>query len=216
VDEKPERRTPWTRRPWVWALVGMGAAGAIMASTAVFAAPPPGTVAPSGFWSQLASKLGISQTTLLNDVTAVKDQQLASYAQAHHWSASKLAKAEQRLAKTHWVVEPGRRARPLVLSQLRRIALATAAKTLGLTPKDVRAALKGGSTLAQLATSHGVAPSTLQQDLVMAVDARIATYANNHNLSAAREQQWESRAATAIARLMTHTFNAATPPVSGG
>jgi hypothetical protein len=183
----------------------------VAASAAVFAAAPPSSNAPTGFWSSLATTLHVSRSTLLNDVNSVKTEQLSRYAQAHHWSAAKLSAAEKRLARTHWVVAPARRVRFGVMTRLRGIVIRTTAKTLNMTPAAVRSALKSGTTLSAMAQSHSVSSAALQQDLATAVDAKIAAVAKNRNLSAARVQKLESHAASAIQRLMTRTFGAHNP-----
>src|SRR5919201_5313300 len=50
-----------------------------------------------------------------------------------------------------------------------RVAGQTAAATIGVTPEDLRGQVRGGKTIAQIATEHGVDPNTVVNAVVTAL-----------------------------------------------
>ena len=189
------------RRRWALVAVGVGTAAAVAIGGAVFAASS--SSASSGFWAQLAGKLGISVTTLKSDVASVKSSQFQKYAQAHHLTSQQTARGMHRIAHAQWRVVAlhrwwARAFRPLMLS--------TTATTLHMTPSAVRAALKGGTTLSQLATQHGSSSAALQQALQNAVSARLSKLVAAGKMSSARQARIEKAAARMLPNVMNRKF----------
>jgi len=186
---------------WKLVAVGAGAAVVLAMGGAAFAASP----APSanGFWTQLAGKLGVSRSTLLNDVTSVKTSQFVAYAEAHGLTAQQIATGKQRIAAAHWRVVPVGHWQHL---RLKSLVVNTTAITLNMSPAAVRTALKEGTTLTQLATQHGSSPEALQQALANAINARIAKLVAEKKISTAMQSRWQSRSQAMLSRLMTHSF----------
>lgn len=186
---------------WKLAAAAAGAAVVLAMGGAAFAATP--TASPSGFWTQLAGKLGVSRSTLLNDVTSVKTSQFVAYAEAHGLTAQQIAAGKQRIAAAHWRVVPVGHWRHM---DMRSLVVNTTAGTLHMTPEAVVAALKQGTTLAQLATAHGSSPQVLQQALQTAINARMAKLVADGKISGAMQSRWQSRSQAMVSRLMTHSF----------
>jgi uncharacterized protein (DUF433 family) len=67
-----------------------------------------------------------------------------------------------------------------------RGAVTVAAKTIGVTPEALRAAIKSGKSVAEVATAHNVDPTTVVNALVTAGSARIDEAVAKHHLSAAQ------------------------------
>lgn len=198
----PVRRTLGAlRRRWALAAVGVGTAAALAIGGAVFAASSPG--ASSGFWAQLASKLGVSVTTLRSDVASVKSNQFQTYAQAHHLTAQQTARGMHRIAHAQWRVVAAHRWWARAFHPL---MLHTTATTLHMTPGAVRTALKGGATLSQLATQHGSTPAALQQALQNAVNARLSKLVAAGKMSSARQARIEKAAAQMLPNVMNRKF----------
>ncbi|MDA8200129.1 MAG: hypothetical protein M0Z54_12015 [Thermaerobacter sp.] len=186
------------RRRWALVAVGVGTAAAVAIGGAVFAASP--SSAPSGFWAQLAGKLGISATTLRSDVASVKSSQFQTYAKAHHLTAQQTARGMHRIAHAQWRVVAAHRWWTRAFHPL---MLHTTGTTLHMTPGAVRTALKGGTTLSQLATQHGSSPAALQQALQNAVNARLSKLVAAGKMSTARQ----ARIQKAAARMLPHVMN---------
>ncbi len=189
------------RRRWALVAVGLGTAAAVAIGGAVFAASP--SNAASGFWAQLAGKLGVSVTTLRSDVASVKSSQFQTYAQAHHLTAQQTARGLHRIAHAQWRVVAAHR---WWARAFRPMMVKTTAATLHMTPGAVRAALKGGTTLSVLATQHGSTPAALQQALQGAVNARLAKLVAAGKMSAARQARIQQAVARMLPHVMTRKF----------
>lgn len=195
---------------WKKVLVGLGASGMLAGGAITFAASAPGTGStPPGFWAQLASKLNVSPTTLLQDVRAVKTSQLLQYANAHHWSQAKIKAAEARIAKAQYKVtmvhsnHMWRSLLPLVVK--------TTAATTHLKPAQVLASLRKGQTLTEIANGAHVAPAALQSAITNAMNARIAASLKAGKISGNRAKALEAQAAKMAPKLMTRKFHPKRP-----
>ena len=65
-------------------------------------------------------------------------------------------------------------------------AVAVSAKTIGISVDDLRAAIKSGQSVAEVATAHNVDPTTVVNAIVAAGTARIDKAVANHHLTAAQ------------------------------
>lgn len=189
------------RRRWALLAAGVGTAAAVAVGGAVFAASP--ASGGTGFWGLLASKLGVSVTTLKSDVASVKGQQFQAYAQSHHLTPQQIAAGQKRIQHAQWRVVP---AHAFWRHAWRPLVLHTTATTLKMTPAAVRAALRGGTTLGQLATAHGSSPAALQQAVQSALSARLAKLVASGKMSAARQAAIEKGAARMLPHLMTRSW----------
>lgn len=72
-------------------------------------------------------------------------------------------------------------------------AIDVSAKTIGVTPEALRAAIVGGQSVAEVASAHGVTSQTVVDALVTAGDKRIDEAAANHRLDATRAAKLKAR-----------------------
>jgi hypothetical protein len=90
--------------------------------------------------------------------------------------------------------------------------LAPAAKYLGLTKAQLRAQLRSGKSLAQIAKAQGKSTSGLEQAITAAVKARLDTAVASNRITAAREQKALSGLSAMIHDLVNHPL----PPEGQG
>lgn len=79
-----------------------------------------------------------------------------------------------------------------------------AAKWLQITPRQLRADLKSGQSVAQVAQAKGASATGLIAALTKDVDAHLQKLANAHHLSAKREQRLESKLGTKLQHFVEH------------
>ena len=70
-----------------------------------------------------------------------------------------------------------------------RVAGQAAATTIGVTPQDLRSEVRGGKTIAQVATEHGVDPNTVVNAVVAAVTQQIDQKAAAGSIDSSRAEQ---------------------------
>jgi transposase-like protein len=89
----------------------------------------------------------------------------------------------------------------------RFVALAgrTAAKTIGITPAQLRQAVKGGQTIAQVATAHNVDPKTVETDITDAVNAAIQKAVTNGKLNSTQAATLTTALDGRVANFVEHT-----------
>jgi hypothetical protein len=83
-----------------------------------------------------------------------------------------------------------------------RGGLALAAQTIGITPKALRAELKSGKSIADVATAHSVPPKTVINTLITAGDKRIENLKDSGKISAARAARLEQKLPVAVTKLV--------------
>ena len=84
-------------------------------------------------------------------------------------------------------------ARQIRLRHLRRRAGVLAAQTIGIKPRVLAGELRGGKTIAQAATDHGVQPQTVINTLVSAANAKIDAALTANKISAERAAKLKVR-----------------------
>ncbi len=90
--------------------------------------------------------------------------------------------------------------------QIRRAVVAVSSKAIGITPATLVTDLKAGSSIAQVAASHGVSASTVEGDLVSYADAKVAKAVADHKLTQAQGQKIDARLPALADRVVTHVF----------
>jgi len=90
----------------------------------------------------------------------------------------------------------------------RRVVVKASAAYLGLKPAEIRAELKSGRSLAQIAQAHGKTSAGLQQAIVAAETVRLDKAVARGKLTAAREQailqKLQARLPALLARVAAH------------
>ena len=179
-------------------------AGALVALAAAAAAG--GAIADSSgssprqaFLSDAAGRLHVTPAQLQSALTGAYEDRLNAAVAAGRLTRSQADRIEARIAHggTPW----------LHLGHARRGlhgALAPAAHYLGLTPDALRAELRSGSSLAQLAQARGKSVSGLEAAITAAVKARLDAAVAANRITTAREQQILSRLPQRLERLVNH------------
>ncbi len=89
--------------------------------------------------------------------------------------------------------------------EIRRAGIAISAKTIGITPKDLRSELRSGESVAGVATEHGVTAQAVVDALVGAADTAVDRAAAANELTAVEAAQIKaalpSRITKAVNRL---------------
>jgi ribosomal protein S20 len=86
-----------------------------------------------------------------------------------------------------------------------RLAIETAAATIGVTPQDLRSQVRGGKTVAQVATEHGVDPASVVNAVVTALTQRIDEAAAQGKIDANRAEQAKQKLPDVANRLVNET-----------
>ncbi|HEY5172939.1 MAG TPA: hypothetical protein VIK54_14530 [Acidimicrobiia bacterium] len=86
--------------------------------------------------------------------------------------------------------------------RIRRQAGRLAAKTIGITPADLRQELLSGKTIAAIATEHGVNPQKVIDTVVTAANAKIAKAVSSHKITAERGAKLKTRIDNAIPKIV--------------
>ena len=83
-----------------------------------------------------------------------------------------------------------------------RTAVKTAAGTIGVQPKDLIVAVKGGQSIGEFAATKGVDPKTVESAIVKALDDQIDKAVTDGKLDAARAAKLKARVPTFAARVV--------------
>jgi hypothetical protein len=97
-----------------------------------------------------------------------------------------------------------------------RDGLAAAAETLGTTPKDLRAEIRSGKTLKEIAAAHGVSYDTVTSAVVAAVKADLDEAVKAGRITQARADRILERLERNLAEGRVRTPNSASPPPAAG
>jgi uncharacterized protein (DUF433 family) len=86
-----------------------------------------------------------------------------------------------------------------------RVAAQTAAATIGISPDDLRNQVRGGKTVAQIATEHNVDPSTVVNAIVAALTQQIDQKAAAGTIDAGRADQAKQKLPDVANRFVNET-----------
>jgi ribosomal protein S20 len=86
-----------------------------------------------------------------------------------------------------------------------RVAGQTAASTIGISPAELRSQVQGGKTVAQIATDHGVDPSTVVNAIVTALTQQIDQRAAAGTIDANRAAQAKQKLPDLASRFVNQT-----------
>ena len=90
--------------------------------------------------------------------------------------------------------------------ELRKDGLDLSAKTIGITPSELRTDLKAGNSIAGVATQHDVTPQTVVNALVSAADTKINQAASAHKLTSTQANKIEAWLPGRVTKIVNHTF----------
>lgn len=77
--------------------------------------------------------------------------------------------------------------------EIRKQGVAISAKTIGVTPKDLRVELRSGKSIAEVAGEHGVSAQSVVDALVSAADQKVNEAVSAKKLSSAHAAKIEAR-----------------------
>jgi hypothetical protein len=110
------------------------------------------------------------EATVIADLKGKLDKAVAAGKVTPDQEATALTKAQTQL---HTFLNKTPKAPQKVAAKLAQVGLADAAKVIGIQPADLRTAMKGGKSIAQVAKDHGLSTSALVTGVTTNVDARI-------------------------------------------
>ena len=139
------------------------------------------------------------QADVLEALDAKLDQAVADGRLTQEQAEAAYAKAEEKLPELMDAV-PGDRPHP-VFNLLRGMPQ-IAADTIGITVQDLVTALRGGDTVADVATANGVDPQAVIDALVADSDAKIDQAVANGKLTEEQGEAAKTRAAEAIEKFV--------------
>ena len=90
--------------------------------------------------------------------------------------------------------------------EIRKAGLDVSAQTIGVTPQALRAELKSGKSIAQVAGEHGVGVQAVENTLTSAVDTKVDQAATAHKLTAAQAAAIKAAVPARVAKAVNHTF----------
>ena len=81
----------------------------------------------------------------------------------------------------------------------------TAAKAIGITPAELRQAVQGGQTIAQVATAHNVDPTTVESDITNAANAAIQKALTNGKINSTQAAALKTAVDNRVTNFVEHT-----------
>jgi hypothetical protein len=90
--------------------------------------------------------------------------------------------------------------------ELRKAGLDVSAKSIGISPQELRADLKAGNSIAGVAAQHGVAAQTVINALVSAADNQVNQAVGAHRLTSTQANKIVAKLPGRLAKVVNHTF----------
>lgn len=90
--------------------------------------------------------------------------------------------------------------------ELRKAGLEVSAKTIGISPQELRTDLKAGNSIAGVASQHNVSAQTVVNALVSAADNQINQAVTAKKLTSAQASAIEGKLPARITKVVNHTF----------
>ncbi|HEY5013211.1 MAG TPA: hypothetical protein VIK61_10980 [Acidimicrobiia bacterium] len=160
--------------------------------------------------AEVATAHSVDPKTVVDAIVSTLDARIQQAATSGRITSAQAAHLEQVVAtRAPKVVDA--KPQDLRKHRVRKAAVDVAAKTIGVTPDALRAAIASGQSVSAVATAHGVDPKTVVAALVTAGDTRIDQAVANHHLDAARAAKLKARLPEAAQRFVDFTRGAAKP-----
>jgi 3-hydroxyacyl-CoA dehydrogenase len=168
------------------AVLGTSAAGIAVASASAAPATPTQNLSQT-FLGDLASTLGISQSTLTGDIQAAETQTVNQAVSNGQLTQTQATQMLGRISKGNFsfLGFGGNRKGGNCKGGGAFMTLKPLATALGMTPQAVISALRGGQTVADLASAKGTTVAALQSAILSSVQSQLA----NGKLTQAQENQ---------------------------
>jgi hypothetical protein len=172
------------------AVLGTSAAGIAVASASAAPATPTQNLSQT-FLGDLASTLGISQSTLTGDIQAAETQAVNQAVSNGQLTQTQATQMLSRIGKGNFSFlgfgghgKGGNRKGGGAFMTLKPLATA-----LGMTPQAVISALRGGQTVADLASANNTTVAALQSAILSSVTTQLSQAVTNGKLTQAQENQ---------------------------
>ena len=172
------------------AVLGTTAAGVAFADTSTAPAQPTQNLSQT-FLGNLASTLNISQSTLTGDIQTAETQTVNQAVSNGQLTQTQATQILSRISKGNFQFlgfggnrKGGNRKGGGAFMTLKPLATA-----LGMTPQAVISALRGGQTVAALASAKGTTVGTLQSAILSSVTSQLSQAVTNGKLTQAQESQ---------------------------
>jgi 3-hydroxyacyl-CoA dehydrogenase len=171
-------------------ILGTTAAGAAIAGTSTTPATPTQSLSQI-FLGNLASTLNISQSTLTGDIQTAETQTVNQAVSNGQLTQTQATKILSRISKGNFQLLGfgGHRNGGNKKGGGAFMTLKPLATTLGMTPQAVISALRGGQTVAALASAKGTTVAALQSAILSSVQTQLAQAVTNGKLTQAQESQ---------------------------
>ncbi len=156
--------------------------------------------------AQVASEHGSSGAAVISALTTAADAKVTAALNAHKITPARAQKLDARIPTVvaNFVNKPHQHAVRADLRGLAKDAVQLTAKTIGITPKELRSEVKGGKTVAQVASEHGSSATAVTAALVKGIDAKITALVNAHKLTSAQGQALEAKVPAKVANFVNN------------
>jgi uncharacterized protein (DUF433 family) len=156
--------------------------------------------------AQVATDHGSSGAAVISALVTAADAKVTAALNAHKISQAQATKIDARIPTVvaNFVNKPHQHAVRADLRGLRRDAVQIAAKTIGIPAKQLVTEVKGGKTVAQVASDHGSSGTAVTSALVTAIDKKIDALVSAHKLTAAQGQAIEAKVPAKVANFVNN------------
>jgi hypothetical protein len=149
------------------------------------------------------------ETTVIADLKGKLDKAVSAGKVTPDQEATALAKAQTQL---HTFLNKTPKAPRKAQAKIAQVGLADAAKVIGIQPADLRAAVKSGKSVAQVANDHGISTSALVSGVTADVDARIDAALAAGKIDAAHVAKLKAGISSAVTKLVDRVPHAKGSP----
>lgn len=161
------------------------------------------------FLNSFTSQLGVSQDKLNTAYTAAVDStvdQAVKDGKLTQDQATKIKARAQKGFTTNFLNHKGDHAKDHKRAFALKSELKVAATTLNLTPAQLKAELKTGKSVSDVAQEHNVPLQNVKTAILNDVKTKLATAVSNHKLTQTRADQINSKVASKIDQFLSKKF----------
>ena len=159
--------------------------------------------------AQVATDNNVQPSTVITALVDAADKKIDTAVTNHKLTPDQATKLKARVpgAVDKLVNNPHEKAldaahRQAIRRDIRKDGVKIAAATIGIKPAALVHEVKGGKTIAQVATDNNVQPSTVVTALVNAADKKIDTAVTNHKLTPEQGAKLKARVPGAVDKLV--------------
>jgi ribosomal protein S20 len=159
--------------------------------------------------AQVATQHGVDPTTVVNAIVTAGTQEIDQAVAQGKIDQTKGDQAKQKLPDfaNRFVNQPHQQNG----YGFRKDAVQAAAKSIGISTDDLKQAVKGGKSIAQVAKDHDKAPDDVVNAIVNAVKSDIDQAVKDGTLDAQRADQIKSKLPDRVTKLVNHEHRQGQP-----